>query len=344
MVQTQATTQQATGVGAERASLVDAAISARGRLLPVHPETRRAIREIGRKGGAVGVVLPGGLRIKTRTVGPATVPDGGGNRGVITGFSHRSRQRMICNLQGIDWAQGAAYFVTLTFDDAHGFEHWESWKSDLRLWRQRLQRRYAGRLAGGIWKWELVRRKSGQHIGRLAPHCHVMLFFTDKQGPPMADFRRWMWANWHSRVDVVRARNTGPQKGKLLSYLSKYMGKVWRLTDSEGVAMTDDGRPVDTETGELLGCGRVWGTFGDIPTRTIATLSMTPEAHRQFIERVNAKGQRVGSWYLGAISEKWRGFALLGDGDDLLQELCDGIEGLDVAPEPAAAPIGLDGL
>ena len=73
MVQAQAAIQSSTATGAERASLVYPVISARGRLLPVHPETRRAIHEIGRKGGSVGVVLPGGLRIKTRTVGPATV-------------------------------------------------------------------------------------------------------------------------------------------------------------------------------------------------------------------------------------------------------------------------------
>ena len=304
-----------------------------GLVVTTRIEQRRAVRDAGKRAGAVGVVLPGGVRIKRRRVGPEPARAGGGRRGVIQGFSTESRRRMILQLQQVDWGAGAVFFVTLTFaDDAGAFGDWAEWKRDLANWRKRLSRRYGDRLAGGLWKLELAPRKSGDHIGRIAPHFHVALFWRDPHGPNLASFRRWCWKAWHSRCDVVKARNTqGIERGKLLSYLSKYMGKVWTLGErGDGMGRTKDGRIFDRGTGELFDTGRVWGTWGDLPTKEVAELELTEAAYRELTERIAEKGRAVGSWYLGAINPQWAGFALMGDGDSLLQELCDGIEGLTI--------------
>ena len=298
-------------------------------------EQKRAIRTAGRHAGAVGVALPGGLRIKRRRVGPeyAHASNGRPAGAVIQGFSTHSRRRMLLKLQQTDWAAGAVFFVTLTFADSEGaFDDWGRWKRDLANWRKRLDRRFGERLAGAIWKLELMPRKSGEHIGRIAPHFHLALFWHDAHGPNMANFRRWAWRTWHSRVDVVKARNTeGIEKGRLLSYLSKYLGKLDSLGNLGGtMARTKDGKLFNRETGELFNTGRVWGTWGQLPTAEVAEIELTEAAYIELTRRIAEKGQAVGSWYLGAINPNWAGFALLGDGDSLIDELCQGIPGLTI--------------
>jgi len=304
-----------------------------GRPVALTKQERRSVREAGRRAGAVGVALPGGLRLKRRRVGPDPARVGGGRRGVIQGFSTDSRRRMLLRLQQTDWSAGAVFFVTLTFaDDAGAFDDWSHWKYELKKWRQRLTYQYGERLSGAIWKLELAPRKSGENVGRIAPHFHLALFWKDAKGPNMASFRRWCWSAWHSRIDAVRARNTeGIERGKLLSYLAKYMGKLWTLGETGvGMGRTKRGHVFDKATGELFDTGRVWGTWGQPPTSQVAEIELTEAAYIELTRRIAEKGQAVGSWYLGAVSPQWAGFALLGDGDSLLEELCEGIEGLTI--------------
>ena len=239
---------------------------------------------------------------------------------------------MILKLQQVDWSAGAVYFCTLTFADSEGaFDDWAEWKKDLANWRRKLAYKYGDRLAGGLWKLELAPRKSGDHIGRIAPHFHVALFWRDAHGPNLANFRRWAWRTWHSRVDVLRARNTeGIEKGRLLGYLAKYMGKLWCLGEGDGMGRTKDGRIFDRASGELIDTGRCWGTWGQLPTAEVAELELTEAAYIELTRRIAEKGRSVGSWYLGAVNPNWAGFALLGDGENLLDELCQGIPGLTI--------------
>ena len=93
---------------------------------------------------------------------------------------------------------------------------------------------------------------------------------------------------------------------------------------------TKDGRIFDRASGELIDTGRCWGTWGQLPTAEVAELELTEAAYVELTRRIAEKGRAVGSWYLGALSPQWQGFALMGDGDSLLHELCDGIPGLTI--------------
>jgi len=294
-----------------RTSLVDVAIT---------PDSRRGVH------CAVGVALPGGLRVKKHRC-QQSQPPVGYHRGVIQGFSSRSRHRMIAELQTVDWDNTPAFFTTLTFNDDKAFDDWESWKKDLQAWKEKLLYRYRHHLAGAIWKLELQDRKSGANKGAIAPHFHVIIFW--KHGAVnMTRFRRWCNKAWHSRCDVQRATNTtGVAKSKLLSYLSKYMGKIWMIGGA-GVGRTKSGKAFDKRTGEVLNTGRCWGTWGDVPTRTIATFSMDVLAYERFTENIRAKGAATGSWYQSHINSNWDSFQLWGDGQEMLDDLLAGIEGV----------------
>ena len=91
---------------------------------------------------------------------------GGGLRGVVSRFSYGARRRMQTSLAGI---QGQHYqtmlFLTLTYhDDWQGREP----RKDLDAYIKRLRRRHPD-LA---YVWRLEPQK------RLAPHFHLLLFFT----------------------------------------------------------------------------------------------------------------------------------------------------------------------
>jgi len=116
-------------------------------------------------------------------------------------------------------------------------------------------------------------------------------------------------------TQVVRARNVrGAEMGKLLSYLSKYMGKLQKHT------------VIDRVTGEILSTGRAWGSWGDLPIVEMGTVEMDWPTYRVFCERVNEWGRSAGSWYLAAINEGWRGYVLLGDGLELFGRLTEGLD------------------
>jgi len=296
------------------------------------PRARHKLRTLGRRGGAVALVLPGGVRVKRASVGPDCVREAiGGGRGQVTGFSKASHRRMVQRLMGVDWSECAVTFVTLTYHHQYGSD-FERWKAHMAAWRRRLERAYGDILRGAIWRLELQPRKSGAQVGDVAPHFHIVLFWDAM--PNLQRLRHFVGASWHEIAEpssadhakagtqVCPARNTsGPQMGRLLSYLAKYMGKIECV------------RLVDTTTGEVLPIGRVWGAWWQPPTRIVGIATMTEQSYGQFIERVNARGSASGSWYLSAISDLWSGFSVMGDGDGLLDELFGGLE---VAWEPGA--------
>jgi hypothetical protein len=178
---------------------------------------------------------------------------GGGIRGEISGFSRESKQRLLERLirldLGRDW-----FFLTLTYADEWSRDS-KVWKKDLNTFHSALVREYGGGFGGAIWRLE--RQKRG------APHFHLLIHFVD--GRPQTELQRWVretWtrilgkpqnANWvRTQVQRVEIRPNGGV-GKLLNYLSKYLGKI------------DAGGWIDPTTGEILNTGRVWGQWGTLP-------------------------------------------------------------------------------
>lgn len=298
------------------------------RLYRTPPQCIEAVRAAGSEGGAVMVALPGGLRVKQHSAGPGKAPAVGSPRGVICGFSQRSRQRMIERLMSLDWSAGACYFVGLTYHESYG-DDWQGWKQHLKRFEARLSYRYGDLLRGILWRMEIVPRKSGAHVGELAPHFHLCLFWRCADGPHMPTFRQWLAGAWneiaepgnakHRQVatSAVKARNTGgAEMNRLLAYLSKYIGKVQTY------------QRLDEATGELLGTGRVWGVAGEMPAVLIGAYQMDANTWVQFTARVSEYGASVKSWYLSAVSPLWRGFSIMGDGLLLLDELLRDLEGV----------------
>ena len=289
----------------------------------------RALREAGKTGGANAVVLPGGVAVKAMCAASAP-PLGGGARGIVTSFSASSRRRMIGRLMQIDWSAGAAHHVVLTWHESFGHDA-RHWHYLLKLWRQRLEYRYGERVAGVVWRLELVPRKSGVNKGVTAPHYHLLVCWKAGRAPRDDTFARWCSEAWtcvcepgdgahlvHG-VDCKRVHERNG-RGRLLSYLAKYMCKV------------NGARLVDSHTGEVLSVGRCWGTWGSPPFVVVCGLRMTREGWRQFVQAVREHGERIGSWYLAHLSEAVSGVRVYGEFEWLWQRLrLEVIEGIEVA-------------
>ncbi len=308
------------------------------RLLRVPPTARKLTRHPPERTSAVLQVLPGGIRVKRATPGPEKPHAGGGARGAITGFSEESRRRLIQKLMALDWSAGSVYFVTLTWHESAGVDP-KRWKSALDKFAKRLDYHYGALVRGFLWRLEFATRKSGASMGRPMPHYHLVLFWRAR-GPHMATFRRFVAAAWHEIADptsekhakagtqVLKARNTaGLDMSKLLHYLAKYLGKVERF------------RLVDPATGELMRSGRIWGervNFGGdetaLPYVVVGAFELDRGEYLEFLGKVNEYGDQVGSWYMSAVTDQWRGFSIMGDGLLLLDRLLSG-SGVDLSNE-----------
>lgn len=334
-------------VGTPTAS--DARASAHGLVYPpISDESPRArigaMAELGRTPRAHVVALPGGLRVKRHTPGPdataRAVPSddaphlGGGLRGEVRGFSQDARHRMIARLQAVPWGAQPVLFVTLTWPGTLRPEHadWAGWKHALANWRKRLFYRWPD-ARGLLWKLELQTRKSGASAGEIAPHYHLAVFWRAGARVPLGQLRAWCAASWNdvldgdaahrkAGTDVRIAKNTrGAEMGRLLGYLSKYLGKLGAFT------------MVNKDTGEILGTGRIWGEAGDVPSDVLGAYQLTDAELATLCERVNAKGAASGGWYLSAISPTWAGWAISGDGQLLTAELLGGLAGVELRDE-----------
>jgi hypothetical protein len=97
-------------------------------------------------------------------------------RGAITGFSRKSRNRMIqmCNRIAYD-PENLPLFVGLTFPDEYFQQHEpEDVLGRLTQFTKALRRRFPA--VAAIWKKELQDRKSGVMKGDLVPHYHCLFF------------------------------------------------------------------------------------------------------------------------------------------------------------------------
>lgn len=173
-------------------------------------------------------------------------------RGLVQGFSRRSRSRMMQECARIrDVEHG--FFLTLTFPDfvVSAFESVEEmalWAKDAwSVLRKRLAREFPR--GGGVWRMELQDRKSGDFKGQLVPHFHVMFFAGEPV--PLMMVTDWLCESWcevvglHAREFVEHGTNAWGinDRRHAMAYASKYAAKV----EGDGVA-----------------AGRRWGRFGKL--------------------------------------------------------------------------------
>lgn len=149
----------------------------------------------------------------------------GGKRSDVTGFSRKSRQRMIHFLASIDEeATGAQrYFVTLTYPGQFPACS-KVWKADLDTFCKRLQRLEG--YEAHVWKLEPQKRG--------APHFHLMVFMASELE------RQWVAQSWFEAVGSGRPEHylAGTQCDRIecwngvMYYTSKYLAKVEKVPDA----------------------------------------------------------------------------------------------------------------
>lgn len=229
-------------------------------------------------------------------------PAPSGVRGVVRGFSTDSRRRLRLAVMAVDWDCLESYWVTLTYHRAWS-EDWQGWKGDCRRFRQRLARRWGP--AGGVWRLEFQRRG--------APHFHLVCSWSAGCRPDGEAFAAWVARNWSdvigessrahrrhgTRVDEIY-NTSGSGLGKLLGYLVKELGKVRQSED--------------------VPAGRIWGRFGDLPTRVLEDLELTDEGYCELARRVAEQGS---GWWADRVSGAWPGLVVLGSGPGLRRLLED---------------------
>jgi hypothetical protein len=176
-----------------------------------------------------------GTLLKAKTGIPGQAPKGGGERKKITEFSRSSRrrfQRLMATIQ----RDKIPVFVTLTYPDRFPADLETQYKHIERL-RSRLRRKGYG----AIWRREFQVRKSGENIGKLAPHYHLMVWGAD-----YAQLLEYIPRAWYDCVgsgDIKHlAAGTRIEKIRtwrgVSSYVSKYMAKIEdlpSLQDAESI-------------------------------------------------------------------------------------------------------------
>jgi len=101
-----------------------------------------------------------------------------GVRGECKGFSRGSRRRMLDKLNTVSKGASLPAFVTFTLPDSEFDDSVTAFtkkaKVYLDTWLKRLRRVSPG--ACGFWRVEYQSRKSGQYVGKLFPHFHLMVW------------------------------------------------------------------------------------------------------------------------------------------------------------------------
>jgi hypothetical protein len=167
-----------------------------------------------------------------------------GRRRACRGFTQASRFRMLCHVSSISWEEaGMCYFVTLTYPDWYYLlECWQLSSHRTRMWEY--VEKGCGCHVCGLWRTEWKRRKSGENIGRLYPHVHIIVFRCQRLRN--RDVNEW-WRKsigWEGYVNTDVKRMESAKQ--VACYVAKYCAKDQSIL---GIASNLTEIPV----------GRAWG-------------------------------------------------------------------------------------
>lgn len=172
---------------------------------------------------------------------------GGGGRGQVRKFSNASRRRLMYKLGKVD-RRAVPLFLTLTYPDQFS-DDYKKWARDIDTFRKRFKRKGWG----AVWRKEFKKRKSGENVGKIAPHFHLLVWGAD-----YAELLLWASRAWYEIVGSGDERHllAGTRVEKLRSaravrgYVGKYIGKEDQ-EDLEAIAV------------ELGSLGRMWGVINE---------------------------------------------------------------------------------
>lgn len=191
-------------------------------------------------------------------------------RGQITGFSAKSRKRMIELLASI--REAPDLFCTMTYSDDCATMSPEIFRPHFEAFRRRLEYYYKDIKI--IWRLELEDRKSGTKFGQILPHFHLLIWLpemsdTQKQAILFNSGEIWrvMWHEIIKSTSEAHLRQYGLQLAPIksrkhaYSYASKYVAKV---------------------DNDQLSIGRRWGRIGKFDTGPLLEIEINEREYVQF--------------------------------------------------------------
>lgn len=231
---------------------------------------------------------------------------GGGIRGEVTSFSRQSRNRLLRLLSTLRIIGLQMHFLTLTYPDVYPTRP-ERWKADFEAFRRRFERLLPD--AGGVWRVEYKMRQSGENMGMIAPHWHIILVMPENMSDVAAihDLR----AGWHEIAGSgdenhrTRGLHSTPMKSrrKAYSYVSKYAAKIG-----------DDGDKMP---------GRRWGIIGTLDTSPGVTVTLSQneviQVKRIIRSWLKARGQRQYARTIAKLKPQY-GMFVFGAGEETLTQ------------------------
>jgi hypothetical protein len=166
----------------------------------------------------------------------------GNKRQAVTRFSEGSRRRLMQTLAQLK-KDVLPCFVTLTYPDSwEGHKEPDEWRKSLKRFEERFRRAYPE--GSYIWRREVVDRKSGERLGELSPHYHLLVF-----GVEYNRLRAFVAQNWYEAVGTGDPKHlaAGTQVAKvhsrrgIMSYASKAVGSVMsaelgKMCQAQGVS------------------------------------------------------------------------------------------------------------
>lgn len=235
-------------------------------------------------------------------------------RGTVSGFSWRSRKRLLDWLHSINQRQTTrGLFVTLTYHLNYG-DDWRVWKRHLDIFFKRCKRKYPKFAA--VWKLEFQERG--------APHFHLLVFNVYRME------HDWVASAWNDIVDPGNpehlAAGTEVRRirsfGGVIHYALKYIAKV-------------GGLPEGTQT------GRIWGVVGRV---NLDVLFFCMELGRPAYDKLH---RVLRKWVQRKLRRRWRappngGITAYISSDTMWELLLwaeDAARGIEVSRAPATRPV-----
>jgi len=170
------------------------------------------------------------MRLETSgySITGAGVAAGGGERGRVYGLSSASASRLRVRLATIR-RDVPFQFATLTYSDDYlpNVKDYSVWKKNLDTFGKAFLRAFPG--GSFVWRLEFQDRKSGDNIGTVFPHFHLLVW-----GAASSDFRGWLSRTWNRVCKLgkdhllagTNVRDVKSLDGAAVSaYVSKYVAK-----------------------------------------------------------------------------------------------------------------------
>jgi hypothetical protein len=245
-------------------------------------------------------IYPAGNLVKCKVPQVKPKRKVGARRNKISGFSRQSRLRMMRKVSMLEKAKRPLFF-TLTYPDEYTntLDGKEIKEKHLKNFWKRLKYEYPE--TSCIWKLEYQTRKSGEHIGELYPHFHLLvwgLYTVDIEEIRNLVAQAWWEVCGELSADHLKA---GSRVERIRSYrgtmyyISKYMGK---------------------EEGRKLKVGRWWGVKGrkHLPkAKKIVIDFLRKEQYERVITFM--------AYYARLPEGNWKSLEIFVDGRDFLREL-----------------------